>query len=326
MRRSFLLSTLLFSTLSLVAQETIVATAAPQPAPAPIQTVDPHSSTPIMLCGLGLEPLMLYLKDTWQEAEPKYKLEVQTVLATEVTKRFIEGQAHFAAMMREMKPGELKKFTDKWGYAPTRIAIAQDAMVFLTHKNNPVPAISIEKIDALWTTTKNLKHPTDITTWGELGLGGRNWKDRPVLCVDRPKGAGLRTFFEDAVAKGGKHKESNKESNDILNLMETLMSNQAALSYGGMGEIFNNLRAIPVVPIGGKDPVEPTRENVVNGKYPLARFIYVYINRAPRQSVAPSTEAFLRYVLGPKGQRDLEILDHIALSPDILAMNLKRLD
>ncbi len=314
------------SALTLTAQSALP-TPQPLPASAPeTPNLDPHSHQPIMFCGLGLEPLMLHLRDAWHGADPNYKLDVRTVVATEVTKRFIEGQGHFAAMMREMKPGELKKFTEKWGYAPTRIAIAQDALVFLVQKSNPIESVNLEKIDALWTTTKNLKHPTDVQTWGELGLTHRNWKNRPVICVDRPEGAGLRTFFQDAVAKGGKHKESNQETSDILQLMETLMSDQSALGYGGMGEVYENLRAIPVVPIGGKDAVEATRENVVNGKYPLARFIYVYINRPPRQPVAPCAAAFLRYVLSGPGQKQMEARDHIALSPDILSMNLKRLD
>lgn len=324
MRLIYRLVPLLFSAISLVAQDS-ASTQSTEPKPA-VSTLDPHSASPIMFCGLGLEPLMLFLKDAWRSADPRYKLDVRTVVATEVTKRFTEGQGHFAAMMREMKPGEIKKFTDKWGYAPTRIAIAQDAMVFLVQKSNPIESVSLEKIDALWTTTKHLKHPTDVQTWGDLGLTNRNWKNRPVICVDRPEGAGLRTFFQDAVAKGGKHKEGNQESSDILQLMETLMSDQSALGYGGMGEVYENLRAIPVIPIGGKDAVEATRENVVNGKYPLARFIYVYVNRPTRQPVAPSTAAFLHYVLSTAGQKQMELRDHIALSPDILSMNLHRLD
>jgi phosphate transport system substrate-binding protein len=268
---------------------------------------------------------MLLCTDELRSTNPQFKLDVRPNVATEVAKALIEGRSQLAPITREFKPEELTAFTAKWGYAPTRVAIGMDALVILVQRNNPIKEIKIEQLDAAWTTTRKNGWPKDIATWGDLGVSNGNWALRPIVCIDRPEGSGLREFFKQTVTLGGKHKDTNRPSTDSATLIEEIISNQAAIGYGSLSEVFNITRALAVVPVGGKTTIEPTRENVANGTYPLARVIYIYFNRAPGRPILPQVLEFMRFMLSPRGQRQMELAGLVALPPELLEMNTRRL-
>jgi phosphate transport system substrate-binding protein len=273
-----------------------------------------------------MEPLVLLWQDVLQNADPLFKLDLRPNSAIEVAKALIEGKSQLAPMNREFKPEEVAAFTAKYGYPPTRIGVGMDALVVLVQKNNPLKELKIEQLDAMWTTSRLMGYPKDISTWGDLGINGTNWTNRPIICLDRPTGDGLREFFKQNITKGGKNKDSNRQASDAMTFIEELMSNQAAIGYGGLGEVFNNLKTVPLIPVGGKNAVEPSYEAVASGEYPLTRMVYLYFNRAPNRPIEPSVLRFLQFVISPKGQKQLAPMGFVPLPQDVLVMNRKRLE
>jgi len=286
----------------------------------------PKVTGPITVCSYDMEPLILLWQDMLRTGDPNFKLDVRPNSATEVAKALIEGKSQLAPINREFKPDEIAAFNAKWGYPPTRIAIGVDALVVLVQKNNPLKELRIDQFDAIWTTSRLSGHPKDISTWGDLGLLTGNWANRPIVCVDRPEGDGLREYFRQNITKGGRNKETNHQSSDAMTLIEELVSNQAAIGYGGLGEVFNNLRTVPLIPPGGKIAVEPSYESVASGEYPLTRVVYLYFNRTPNRPIEPSVLKFLQFVISPKGQKQLAPMGFVPLPQDVLVMNRKRLE
>jgi phosphate transport system substrate-binding protein len=285
-----------------------------------------QEARPVVVCSQGMEPLMLLWADQMQAVNPHAKLDLRATVATEVAKALIAGQSQLAPMDREFKPEELSAFSAKWGYQPTRIAIGIDALVVLVQKNNPLKGLRIDQLDAIWTTSRLSGAAKDIRTWGDLGVSGGNWSNRPIVCIDRPQGDGLRDYFRQYVTRGGEDKATNHQSSDAMTLVEDLLSNQAAISYGSLGEVFNNLRTVPVVPPGGKVAVEPSYETVASGEYPLTRMVYFYFNRAPNRPIDPALLAFLRMVVSPQGQKQLAPMGLVPLPQDVLMMNKQKLE
>jgi phosphate transport system substrate-binding protein len=74
-----------------------------------------------------------------------------------------------------------------------------------------------------------------------------------------------------------------------------------AIGYGGIGYKTEDVRAVPLIG-KGKNAIEPNMENAYNGKYPMARFLYVYINYKPNTDLDPLRREFLRFVLSKEGQ------------------------
>ncbi len=280
---------------------------------------------PIVVCSHDMEPLMLLWLDELKVAKPQIKMDLRTSVATEAAKALIDGRAQLAPINRVLKPDETAAFNKKWGYPPTRMAIGVDALVVLVQKNNPLKSLRVDQLDAIWSTSRLQGWPKNIATWGDLALNGDNWINRPIFCIDRPEGDGLREFFRENVLKGGREKATNHPTTDAMTLVEDLLANQAAISYGSMGEVYNNLRTVPITPLGGKDPVEPSYESVASGEYPLTRVVYLYFNRAPNQAIEPTILDFLRYVISPAGQKQLAPMGLVPLPSDVLLMNRTRL-
>ena len=280
----------------------------------------------LTVCSYDMEPLVLLWQDVLQSTDPQFRLDMRPNSAVEVAKALIDGKSQLAPINREFKPEEVAAFTQKYGYPPTRIAVGVDALVVLVQKNNPLKELRIEQLDAMWTTSRLLGHPKDISTWGDLGIIGTNWTSRPIICIDRPQGDGLREYFSQNVSKGGKNKPTNHQSSDAMTLIESLMSNQAAISYGGLGEVFNNLKTVPLIPAGGKNAIEPSYEAVASGEYPLTRVVYLYFNRAPNRPIEPIVLKFLQFVISSKGQKQLAPMGFVPLPQDVLVMNRKRLE
>jgi len=280
----------------------------------------------VAVCSYDMEPLMLLWMDELQAEDPQFKLDLRASVATEVAEALIEGRSQLAPLNREFKPEELAAFTAKWGYPPTRMAIGVDALVILVQKDNPLRELRIEQLDAAWTTSRLGGWPKDVRYWGDLGLSASNWRTRAIVCIDRPEGDGLRDYFQQAVTKGGSSKITNRPSADAMSLVAALIANPAAIGYGSMGEVFNNLRTVPVVPLGGRNAVEPSSDSVASGEYPLTRIMYVYFNRAPGRPLEATVLQFLRFALSAPGQRQLAPMGFVPLSQDLLLMNKKRLD
>jgi phosphate transport system substrate-binding protein len=289
------------------------------------QVPDPASRTTVV-CSFEMEPLLLAWIDGARGVDPEFKLQVRPNSAEEVVKALVEGKSLLAPINRELKPEEISAFAARWGYAPTRLAVAADALVILVPKANPIKALGIDQLDAIWTTTRRSGYPKDISTWGDLGLRSGKWARRPVVGMDRPEGDGLQDYFREYVTKRGRNKEAIRPSSDAMALVEELGSNEAAIGYGGLGDVLNNLRAVPLIPPGGKTAVNPSLEAVASGEYPLTRIVYVYFNRAPNQPINPALLEFLQFVISSEGQQLMAPLGFAPLPHDILIMNKRRLD
>ena len=66
-------------------------------------------------------------------------------------------------------------------------------------------------------------------------------------------------------------------------------------------------------------------EEVYGGKYPLARFLYVYVNRAPGKPLDPLTEQFLRFVLSREGQQIVLKDGYLPLKAGVVEQELAKL-
>lgn len=273
----------------------------------------------------SMESTFLLWRDAYRAKNPAFRLELRSEGSGAGAKALLEGRAHLAPMSRDMKAEEVSAFTAKWGYAPTRVAVAMDALVVLVHKSNPIREIKLEQLDAVWSSTRLQGWPKDILTWGELGLTGSNWASRPILRIGRPDGSGTRDFFRETVEAGGKGKSDTKRGVDAMSMVEEIIANQAAMGYGSIGEVFASIRAVPIVPKGGKTAVEPSPSTVLDGSYPLSRVLYVYANKAPGKPLDPSVAAFLRFILSKEGQKQVQANGLVALPEDLVAMNLRRI-
>jgi phosphate transport system substrate-binding protein len=62
------------------------------------------------------------------------------------------------------------------------------------------------------------------------------------------------------------------------------------------------VKPVALAPKEGAVPVQATPANVYNGTYPLARALFVYINKNPEEPLDPLMREFMTFVLSREGQ------------------------
>jgi len=280
---------------------------------------------PSLVVAEMVEPLISKWKDAYVTRNPSNSFTYTTTLQDSVYKAFLSGDSLLAPSAREFTAEEVRTFTAKWGYPPTRVAICLDALVVLVNKTNPVKEIKIEQLDAIYSTTRLQGWPRDVKVWGDLGLTGSNWASRPIEVFGHPEGSGTRQYYLQVVQKGGTSKPTIRRGADIMEMIEYLTTNQAGIGYGSVSQAYSTIRTVPVVPVGGKTAVEPTPAAIVEGAYPLGRTLYIYANVGPGKPLDPTLLGFLRFALSREGQAMVPQAGFVPLSEDMAGLNLKRL-
>lgn len=75
----------------------------------------------------------------------------------------------------------------------------------------------------------------------------------------------------------------------------------SGIGYSGIGWKTSQVRTVPLGATGGNF-VEPGYKNSLDGTYPLARFLYIYVNQQPGRPLDKLTGEFIKYVLSHEGQ------------------------
>ena len=215
-------------------------------------------------------------------------------------KALIDGTAVFGPMSREMKPEEISSFEKKFGYKPTAVAVALDALAIYVNKDNPIDKLTLQQADAVFSATRKSGAPADITTWGQLGLTGE-WASHQINLYGRNSASGTYSYFKEHVLAKGDFKANVKEAPGSATVVQNVTADRNGIGYSGIGYRTSGVKAVPIV---GKDgtPYEAVAANVYSTKYPISRALFVYVNRGPGQPLSPAVKEFLAFVLSRDGQ------------------------
>jgi phosphate transport system substrate-binding protein len=279
------------------------------------------------LKGVGsdsMEPLMALWGDDFKKFHPRVSPLFICKGSATAPKAMIEGTTLMGQMSREMNDQELAAFQAKFGYAPTRIPVAVDALVVYVNANNPLKQIRMEEVDAIFSTTRRGGAKNDIQRWGDLGLGG-DWKQRDIQTYGRDENSGTRAFFKEHALKKGEFKPTVKAFQDQFAVVEAPAVDGGGISYGPLQYANRLIRGLPLASCGSDRFIEPTLETIQKATYPLTRFLYIYVNKAPGKALDPTVKEFLRFVLSKEGQAGVATFGAVSIPGDFAAMGVGKL-
>jgi phosphate transport system substrate-binding protein len=247
----------------------------------------------------------------FRKAYPKLSVTMEARASGTGGPALTEGRAHLAPVGRELLPPEEKAFVEKFGYQPFAIRVATGsrgslgktaASVVLVDKNNPIKGLTLAQLDAIYSKTRLRGNP-DIKTWGDLGLTGE-WAARPIQFV---KGKGGVHAFTVAAEDMGQH--------------------PGGLTYALLANVTPNVKVLPLADNPREPFADPSVENVYSHRYPLSRYVYIFVNRPPGKPLEPKVKEFLKAVLSRDGQ-DIVAKEgvYIPLTPQVVREELAKLE
>jgi phosphate transport system substrate-binding protein len=273
--------------------------------PFPVDSAIPHYTKAANVSGklisVGSDTLtdvMVYCSRGFRELYPNVSIDLEGKGSGTAPPALLDGKSQLAPMSRLMTEDEVGAFEKKYGYKPTFYRVAIDALAVYVNKANSIRELTLQQVDGIYSSTLKRGGPS-LRTWGSVGLSG-DWAGKAITLYGRDDVSGTHSFFKQHVLQDGTFKATVHE--DISeNVVDDVANDPAGIGYSGIGWKTSGVRAIQLGETASHF-VPPTYKNALSGEYPLARFLYIYVNKPPSQPPDKLTDEFIKYVLSHEGQ------------------------
>ena len=250
-----------------------------------------------------LGDLMRNWADGFTKLNPNVKIDIDARGSSTAPPALFDGTAQLGPMSRPMRSEEYEPFEKKYGYHPTSFPVAVDALAVYVNKDNPIQCLTIEQLDQIFSKTHLYSGGKDARTWGDAGLTG-DWAAKPISLFGRNAISGTHDVFVDEVLRHGEFKDALKEQPGSAEVVKMVAGDKYAIGYSGIGYLTSGVRAVPLAATSGDKCYDPSPESAYSGNYPLARYLYIYLNKAPAKPLDPAVLEFAKYILSRDGQMD----------------------
>ncbi|WP_342243270.1 phosphate ABC transporter substrate-binding protein PstS family protein [Pseudomonas sp. OTU5201] len=248
-----------------------------------------------------LANLMTLWAEAYKREYPNVNIQIQAAGSSTAPPALTEGTANLGPMSRKMKDVELQAFEEKYGYKPTAIPVAVDALAIFVHKDNPIKGLTMQQVDAIFSANRLCGGKSDVKTWGDLGVTG-DLASKPVQLFGRNSVSGTYGYFKEEALCKGDFKPNVNEQPGSASVVQSISQSVNGIGYSGIGYKTSSVKTVALAKKEGGEFVEDNEQNALNGSYPLSRFLYVYVNKAPNKPLAPLEAEFVKLVLSKQGQ------------------------
>ena len=249
-----------------------------------------------------LNNMMTYWAEGFRKKYPNVNIQIEGKGSGTAPPALIEGTSQLGPMSRRMKSKEAQAFEGKYGFKPTTIGVALDALAVFVNKDNSLKQLSMTQIDAIFSKTRKRGAAEDIVRWGQLGLSGP-WANKPISLYGRNSASGTYGFFKHHALKKGDYKDTVKEQPGNASVVLGVTEDKGGIGYSGMGYVTSGVHALPLSEKDGAKAYQPNYKNVLSGKYPLGRMLYINVVKEPNKPLPTLVKEFLKYVLSKEGQK-----------------------
>ena len=261
-----------------------------------------------------------YLMTLWGEdfsrQAPGVNVQVQASGSSTAPTALAAGAAQLGPMSRPMQADERQAFEARYGYPPLAVPVAMDALVVVVNQRNPLQQITPRQLDAIFSITRLCGATSVPQRWGDLGTQASEWVRRPIQRYGRNSASGTWGFFKQQALCQGDFRNDVAEFPGSAAVVQAVAGNPRSIGYASFGFHLSGVKMLAVVNPRG-EAVAPDAEAIRSGRYPWARPLYLYVNKAPGQPLPPLVAAFLQQVLSVQGQRRVSEAGYLPLSDKI---------
>ncbi len=271
-----------------------------------------------------LANMMTLWAEEFKHIYPNVNIQIQAAGSSTAPPALTEGTSQIGPMSRKMKEGEIEAFEKRYGYKPTAIPVAIDALAVFVHKDNPLKGMTMLQLDETFSSTMKCGGSINTSTWGDLGLTG-DWASKDIQLFGRNSVSGTYGYFKEHALCKGDFKNTVNEQPGSASVVQSVSASLNGIGYSGIGYKTSGVRALPLSKDGGKTFIEPTEENSIKGTYPLSRYLFIYVNKQPNKPLEPMQLEFVKLILSKKGQEIVEKDGYIPLPAAVVAKDLEHL-
>lgn len=248
-----------------------------------------------------LNNAMTLWAEGFKKQYPNVRIQIEGKGSSTAPPALIAGTSQLGPMSREMKAEEIDQFEKKYGYKPTQIKVALDGIAVFVNKDNPIQGLTISQVDMVFSKTRACGGKKNAVKWGDLGATGE-WANQPISIYGRNSASGTYGYFKEVALCKGDYKDTVKEQPGSASVVQGISADRYGIGYSGIGYKTSGVKALSL----GKAAnavFSDDSENVYSGKYPISRYLYVYINQPPNKPLDPLVREFVKFILSQEGQQ-----------------------
>ena len=202
------------------------------------------------------------IAEEFMQKNPKAKIAVTGGGSGVGISALLNKTTDIAMASRSMKQSEIDK-AKELGIGVEEVVLGFDGITLIVNQNNQVKGLDSVTLGKIFRG--------EITNWKEVG-----GDDAKIVALSRDSSSGTHEFFKEHVIRGGE--KNNLEygpetlympSNEAIK--QEVKSNKYAIGYIGMGYMDDSVHSLAI------DGIVPSKENVSNKTYPIAREVYWYV-------------------------------------------------
>ncbi len=206
----------------------------------------------------------------------------------------INGTTDICNASRPMKSSERNKLKERYSYLGVEVKAARDGIAFYVHESNPVQELTLEQLYGIYTGS--------ITNWKQVG-----GSDTRIILYGRENSSGTYVYVRDFVLKGRDYAGTMQSMPGTAAVVNAISRDENGIGYGGAA-YGKGIRFLKVKKDASSTAYEPNMENVKTGKYPVSRFLYMYLRNKPTGVI----KAYIDWVLSDEGQA---VVDKVGYFP-----------
>ena len=271
-----------------------------------------------------LNNVMTFWAESFRKLYPNVKIQIEGKGSSTAPPALIAGTSNLGPMSRKMKSEEEDAFEKKYGYKPTRIGVALDSLAVYVHKDNPLQSLSLPQVDAIFSKSRKGGYPTDIIEWNSL-TQDPSLATLPISLYGRNSASGTYGYFKEHALYKGDYKDMVKEQPGSAAVVSGITEDKAGIGYSGIGYRTSGVKALALSAKEGAPAYEAHIENVISGKYPLSRILYIYVAKEPNKPLPELQKEFLKFVLSQEGQQIVVKDGYLPLPASVAAKEAEKL-
>jgi phosphate transport system substrate-binding protein len=245
---------------------------------------------------------MVHLVSNWAEAFMEQNPDVEVAVTgggsgTGIA-ALINGTTEICAASREMKEKEKQQAREK-GTEVREVVVAKDGIAVVVNPKNPLKELSVQQIAQIFTGA--------YTKWNQAG-----GSDEGILVFSRESSSGTYAFFQEHVLKNKDYTPKAKLMPATSAIIESVSTDKGAIGYVGLGYALaagDKVKIVAVKADANSPAVTPSDKTVINGKYPIARPLYLYISTKATAGIT----AFVDFCLSDAGQAIVREAGYVAI-------------
>ncbi|MEG3079146.1 phosphate ABC transporter substrate-binding protein [Halomonas sp. 5021] len=245
--------------------------------------------------------LMLRWGEALTTQYPEINVQFQASGSASAPPALLAGTTRIGPMSRRMTHEERNAFIERYGYPPLELRVARDALIVIVHRHNPLSAISRQDVDAVFSTTQACGGEQSIARWETLTQDATAPSGRIAL-HGRNMASGTYGLFRQRALCDGEFRPDISEYMGASAVVAAVGESYRAMGYSGHNHLTPSVKALSLTTTQG-NAVPPSETAIQSGDYPLSRYLYIYVNLPPDESLPAAERAFLDLIMSTEGQK-----------------------